>query len=139
MFLVPGSALQDMIRNCGLHPSGVAKWQVEDVFKATLGRSRQWLWKCRPDEYVIEDHGEPLQTHAILVRTLQPMIISNEMTLYPYMYNFYGLGKVLCLPKWRLCCLHVLFLLHMYRPGSGMVSPGYTCLAYLASLFYVHE
>ena len=64
MFLVSGRALQEKIRKCAFHPSGVAKWQVDDVFKATLGQTRQWLWKCHPDDYMTTDPGELLHTLA---------------------------------------------------------------------------
>ena len=132
MLLVTGRALQDMIRRCAFQPSGVAKWQVEDVFKATLGQRREWLWKCCAEEYTA-GHGKLLQTHAMLVRTVHPLILSNEMTLYPYIFNFYGLGKVLCC----LSYLSDMCATYMY-PWDNILSCMFPCtwVMLILALYY---
>ena len=80
-----GPLLQDAIRKCQFHPSGVDKDQVNDVFMATLGRNKGWLIKIKPENYAADrDDSCELKTH-LLHELWRPALCLND---------FYSLGKV---------------------------------------------
>ena len=94
--LFSGKEIEDKIFHCGLNPSGVAKSEVEGVFRTILGcSSSTWVDSLKAKDFVLEKPQEHSQAYEILVFLSQGMVAPSEMALYPYAHNFYLAGKVL--------------------------------------------
>ena len=123
-----GPLLQDAIRKCQFHSSCVEKDQINDVFIATLGLSKAWLIKLQSEDYAAnEEDSCELNTH-LLHKLWRPALFMNEISLYPYLFKFYSLGKVFFLP-------YLTIVLLACRPC--LVAPLYwivDCMAVCASL-----
>ena len=95
--LFVGQALQTKIRCCGLHPSNIANDEVEGVYLTTLGRrSLQWLRSLKAKRIMQDASDENQEAYDMLTYLTKGLVISSEMSLYPYVFNFYLVGKMSC-------------------------------------------
>ena len=92
-------ALKARIESCRLQPSGVSKGEVEGVYKTTLGQcSLAWLRALKPSDILLAQGASALEMYDALRIFSQGLVVCSEISLYPYVYNFYFAGKAMYIP-----------------------------------------
>ena len=84
------------IEKCGLHPSGVMKADVEEVYLATVEcHSQPWIDSLQSQDFVLLTTASRSPAYEMLMFLTDGLVAQSEIGLYPYIFNFYLAGKVL--------------------------------------------
>ena len=113
--------IKEQIENCTLHPSGIPKADVEEVFLAVFGcRSQAWMGALLCQELVPEQNAPESQAYGILLFLTDGMVAQSEIGLYPYVFTFYSAGAV-------LYCLSYLSSTFLLSVSCQLLSRTFAC------------